>query len=209
VRKEIIKMKMYKSKQILVVFLLLSISLNLFATKFSGYFITFDNDTVYTTFRIGITTKPDLYSTTWGTYYSDENGKKQFLSPKDAKEIYFKSDRGNFRLISILNTAGFVSPFKLSGKRFFAEVHIMGKLSLCSVYLTRRIYSMTQTLIWVKENKNEIYIITLGSGVKNKIELKDFFNNCSEEILLEIDEKKLSFNDCKKATEIYNQNCSK
>lgn len=94
------------------------------ATGAKGYYITFQNDTVYIEFAgVYSRSKPNPNDYTWSAAYFDNEGKKTLLSPKTAKEIFWISQSGDTnRMVSILNKAKLQSPPDKSGLRFFAEV---------------------------------------------------------------------------------------
>lgn len=103
--------------------------------------------------------------------YVDENREKIFLLPNDAKEIYLELERKNLRFVSVLNTVTFRSPMDKSGLRFFAELQIKGKLTLCSINQYAGIAGSfsghpSQILLWFKQEAMSYWILTEDQLIK-------------------------------------------
>jgi hypothetical protein len=175
--------KNYLIRSLLISSIIFLFSINLNSQEARGYYVTFENDTVHTTFIIGyLKEKPNYSLITWQIKYKDKNGVEKFLSPKEATEIYFMGrDYKTYRLYSVLNTIRIKSPADLSGRRFFAKPIIEGKLNLfvfdyLSDFFTQPIYCSIYRKIIVNSNM-ETVDFSWKKLRKNKLEV---FSECPE-----------------------------
>lgn len=183
--------------------------MGLFAEEARNYYITFESDTVYVTFIGMWGGEPDIKNINWQVRLSNKNKEKVYLSPKEAKEIYFTLKSGkSFRMISVLNTIRLVSPWDLSGLRFFASVdYDSEKIKIIRFYTYNGAQPLpangykTELLFF----KNDNSLLKLGYLGERK-RMRKFFSDC---LILSkmINEKNIELSSYQKVAEFYNNQC--
>jgi hypothetical protein len=167
-----------KSLYTILVFLILSGIL--LAQDPTDYYITFENDTIHFKPQIvgfGEPERPYFEKLVWQIKYRDKDNNRQYISPKVAKEVSFCFNGLRYKLISVNNTALLQSPANLSGKRYFAELKIEGRMKLLKYHgLVRFAFyqSNFKSYVLVK-NENESLVWDLSCTKK---ELMEFFADC-------------------------------
>jgi hypothetical protein len=107
-----------------------------------GYYINKSDDTIRATFKIPFLLfegRPDFEKIQWKMKYRDSVKKKHILLPSEAKEVFFKSKKESFRMLSRYNTLS-LSPQDPGGvDNTYVFLHLVedGRLKLFKFYKSK------------------------------------------------------------------------
>lgn len=181
-------------RKIILLILILALSQVITVNAADGYYITFENDTIYVDFVGAYDSTPNEEDYTWSAIYFNKEGKRTLLSPKVAKEICWTTKIGEtIRMVSILNKARYESPPNKSGLRFFATVVIEEKKLSLYIFHNTSFAEMLNGIVnvskylFVKENGD---MLTADYNFGDKKRIMNFLSNCPN-IVKAIKEKKI------------------
>ena len=110
-------------KKILALFALIMIaSVSANAQKTNGYIILNSGEKIDVTIKISdglLLQGTSLYALQWKIKYFDKEDKKHFLKPAQVKELYFKIDTSEYKMISFKNT------MKVRDRNYIAKKYVM------------------------------------------------------------------------------------
>jgi len=202
---------MTKKIFLLVVFALI-LSSKLQAKKVEGK-ILFENGTIDVTFDIPVDlfTKELLFeSIQYRIKYVDSTGKNIILKPSDAKEIRFKYDFENVRMISMQNSLG-LGHLLSKTDYIFLKIEIDNKLKLFKFYEKNTISSgggttggsyTTERIILQKRNEE----LKMIRNSKFKKEMPEYFSDCPK-LAEKIEKKEYQIDDMDIIVRYYNSTC--
>ncbi len=188
------------------------------ARKIEGK-ILFKNDTLNVIFNIPIkffTQQPNYEKLQNKVKYFDSNGKKIVIRPENAKEIQFKFQNENIRMLSRLNSLGLGSIF-YTGSNIFLRLEIDGDLKLFHYYYTQRSAGMyngatggfTGGYSYTVDN----YLLQKGNaelkrphGLTFKKDMAEYFSECPI-IVEKIESKVFRKKDLESIVRFYNEYC--
>ncbi len=200
---------------LLVVFSLI-LSSNLLAEKVKGK-IYFENDTIDVTFYIPVdyfSLDINYESLQEKIKYIDSTGKKKVLRPKDAKEIRFKYEFENVRMLSRENSILLGRPLS-RGSHIFLKLEIDGRLKLFKYYHTQGggggYNSVTGTLSSGFAYSSDGFILQKENSELKKIkrfkkDMPEYFSDCPK-LIEKIENKEYRENDIDLIVKFYNSWC--
>lgn len=194
------------------------LTLKLEARKIEGK-IFFENDTIDVTFNIPIkffTQELNYEKLQNKVKYYDSSGEIIILKPEYAKEIQFKYENKNVRMLSRSNSIGVGNIFK-KGAKIFLKLESDGKLKLFNYYQTQfspGMYndptgSMSGGTIISVEN----YILQKGDGELKRLkgltfkkDMAEYFSDCPA-LVAKIESKDFRKRDMNIIVRFYNSYC--
>ncbi|WP_028981455.1 hypothetical protein [Sporocytophaga myxococcoides] len=203
-------------KIFLVVFFALILSSKLLAEKVKGKIIL-ENDTIDVTFDIPVdyfSLEINYESLQQRIKYIDSTGNKKVLHPEDAKEIRFKYEFENIRMLSRENSLLLGNPFS-RGSHIFLKLEIDGRLKLFKYYHTQHIgggyNSGTGTVSSGSAYSSEGFILQKENTELKKIkrfkkDMPEYFSDCTK-LVEKIENKEFSESDMDLIVKFYNSKC--
>lgn len=181
--------------------------------------IFFENDTIDVTFNIPIkffTQEPNFEKLQYKVKYFDSTGIKIVLRPDNAKEIQFKYEDENVRMLSRYNSLGLGNIFSMS-TNIFLKLEIDGELKLFSYYYTQRsagtYNASTGMMTGGYSYSVERYILQKGNGelkrpkgLTFKKDMLEYFSDCPK-LVEKIESKDFRKDDLESIVRFYNSNC--
>ncbi|MEQ8238466.1 MAG: hypothetical protein RIA69_04595 [Cyclobacteriaceae bacterium] len=205
-------------KIVILITIGLILTFKLEAKKIEGE-ILFADDTITVTFNIPIkffTQEPNYEKLQYKIKYFDSTGKKIVLRPDNAKEIRFKYDNENVRMLSRHNSLGLGNIFSMS-TNIFLKLETDGKLKLFNYYYTQSSPGMhnasTGAMTGGYSYSVERYILQKGDGelkrpksLTFKKDMVEYFSDCPA-LVEKIESKDFRKNDLEFIVNYYNSNC--
>lgn len=196
----------------------LALCFNVEARKYPGQII-FQNDTMNVTFNIPFklfSLNPNYERLQYRVKYFGQDGKPIILKPDQAKEIRFKFEGEDIRMISRYNTLGLGSIFNISAN-IFLRIEIEGKLKLFRYYYTQSSggYYNGTTGMWSGGYSYTVekYVLQKGNGelmrpraLSFKKDMAKYFNDCPE-LVTKIEKKDFRRDDLTEIVDFYNTSC--
>ncbi len=208
----------------------LVLTIKLEAKKIEGK-IVLENDTIDVVFNIPVnffTQEPNYEKLQNKVKYFDATGKKTSLRPDDAKEIQFKFEFENIRMVSRYNSLGLGNMFT-TNSNIFLRIIIDGNLKLFMYYYTQRTPGMvsnagsfgpsggfTGTSSFMTGGAAysvERCILQKGNGelkrpkgLTFKNDMVEYFSDCPS-LVKKIESKDFRKDDLNFIVEFYNKNC--
>lgn len=179
----------------------------------------FENDTLDVTFNIPVrlTTREINYDRLqFEVEYFDVKGKKVSIWPGEAKEIRFRYNRENIRMISKPNSLGLGDNLSNS-TNIFLKIEVDGYVKLFYYYNTyntpNTINPFDATAIGVTSYHTDRYILQKGNGELTKIKgstfnqaMMEHFNDCPL-LMQKIENKIFQKEDMESIVNYYNSQC--
>jgi hypothetical protein len=205
-------------KIVILITIGLILTFNLEAKKIEGK-IFFADGTVDVTFNIPIkffTQEPNYEKLQYKVKYFDSTGKKFVLRPDNAKEIQFKYDFENVRMLSRYNSLGLGNIFSMS-TNIFLKLEIDGKLKLFKYYYTQSspgwYNASTGAITGGYSYSVERYILQKGYGelkrpksLTFRKDMVEYFSDCPS-LVKKIESKDFRKNELEFIVNYYNSNC--
>jgi predicted Zn-ribbon and HTH transcriptional regulator len=202
----------------LLVVIGLILSFKLEAKKIEGRII-FENDTIDVTFNIPIkffTQEPNYEKLQYKVKYFDSAGNKIILRPDKAKEIQFKYEYENVRMLSRYNSLGLGNIFSMS-TNIFLKLEIDGELKLFNYYYTQHsagaYNASTGMMTGGYSYRVERLILQKGNGelkrpkgLTFKKDMINYFSDCPK-LVEKIESKDFRKDDLESIVRFYNSNC--
>ena len=196
----------------------LILAFKLEAKKIEGK-IFFEDDTIDVIFNMPIklfTRELNYEQLQYKVKYFDSTGKKITLRPDDAKEIRFKYEYENVRMLSRYNSLGLGSIFSMS-TNIFLKLEIDGKLKLFNYYYTQQsggtYNASTGMMTGGYAYSVEKYILQKGDGelkrpkgLTFKKDMIEYFSDCPA-LVENIERNYFRKDDLKSIVRFYNSNC--
>ncbi len=138
-------------------------------------------------------------------HYIDNAGNRMKLKPNQADEVRFKYQNEEYRLISLPNDFGLISPF-FSNPRIFLYLVKDGKLKLYDFYYLQNTNGMGES------TAHRLYLQLDNNAVRYfphfifKIELKKYLNDCPR-LIEEIEKDNVNMKELDEIVDFYNTNC--
>lgn len=204
-----------KKSFLLVLISLFSISV--FGKKVEGKIIR-ENDTLYVTLNIPVKlfdVDPNYESLQYRVKYFDKTGKKITVWPDEAKEIQFKYNFENVRMLSRVNTIG--GKIFLARSRIFLKLEKEGKLNLYSYYFTQHsggMYNASTGMMSPGYSYSaERYVLQKGDQelkqpktLSFKKDMAQYFSDCPT-LVKQIESRDFRKGDMEQIVDFYNQRC--
>ena len=198
----------------------LILTFKLEAKKIEGK-ILFENDTIDVTFNIPIKMfkqEPNYEKLQYKVKYFDSTGKKLTLRPDNAKEIQFKNENENVRMLSRYNSLR-SGKFLLMSSNIFLKLLTDGELKLFNFYYTQSSPDMYDASTGDMTGGNSInlerFVLQKGEGdlkrpkgLTFKKDMADYFSDCPA-LIEKIESKDFRKNDLEFVVRFYNSNCGK
>ncbi|MFZ5940206.1 MAG: hypothetical protein ACOYXB_06495 [Bacteroidota bacterium] len=205
-------------KIVILITIGLVLTFKLEAKKIEGK-IFFADDTIDVTFNIPInffTQEPNYEKLQYKVKYFDSAGRKIVLKLDNAKEIQFKYEYENVRMLSRFNSIGLGNIFSMS-TNIFLKLEMDGKLKLFSYYYTQHsggtYNSFTGMSTGGYSYSVEKYILQKENGelmrpvgLSFKKDMIDYFSDCPS-LVEKIESKEFRKNDLESMVRYYNLNC--
>jgi xanthine/uracil/vitamin C permease (AzgA family) len=196
----------------------LILTINLEAKKIEGRII-FKNDTIDVILNIPIkffTQEPNYEKLQYKVKYIDSTGKKITLIPDNVKEVQFRYDFQDIRMLSRFNSLGSRSIFS-SSANILLKLEIDGKLKLFSYYYTQSSPGMhnpsTGTMTGGYSSSVEKYVLQKGGddikrpkGITFRKDMAEYFKDCPA-LVKKIEGKDFRKDDLVSIVRFYNSNC--
>jgi hypothetical protein len=196
----------------------LILTINLEAKKIEGRII-FKNDTIDVILNIPIkffTQEPNYEKLQYKVKYIDSTGKKITLIPDNVKEVQFRYDFQDIRLLSRFNSLGSRSIFS-SSANILLKLEIDGTVKLFSFYYTQRSPGMynpsTGATTGGFSYSEEGYVLQKGDddlkGITRlsfKKDMAEYFKDCPT-LVKKIVDRDFRKDDLVSIVRFYNSNC--
>lgn len=207
-------------KLLLLVLISVSSTFSAIAKKVEGKIIR-ENDTLYVILNIPVKffdVDPNYESLQYRVKYFDKTGKKITVWPNEAKEIQFKYNFENVRLLSRVNTLGGKNIF-LSRNRIFLKLEKEGKLNLFRYYYTQSspgMYNASSGMMMPGSSYGvEQYILQKGDQdlkqpktLTFKKDMAQYFSDCPT-LVKQIESRDFRKGDMEQIVDFYNDKCGK
>jgi len=196
----------------------LVLTLKLEAKKIEGK-IFFEHDTAEVILIIPIkffTQEPNFEKLQYKVKYINSIGKKIVLRPDNAREVQFKFENENVRMLSRYNSLGLGSIFS-SSNNIFLRLEIDGELKLFNYYYTQSSPGMynasTGTMTGGYYYSVERYVLQKGDGelkrpksLTFRNDMAEYFSDCPG-LVERIEDKDFRKGDLKSIVKFYNTRC--
>lgn len=205
-------------KLLLVILVVVSAISSSEAEKIKGKII-FQDDTVDVTFNIPVnllTQTPNYEKLQYRVKYFDKNGRKKKLKPDQAKEIQFRYNNENVRMLSMVNTVGGGSNMFSFNPNIFLKLEVDGELKMYSHYVTQHtpgMYNATTGMSPGYTYSFDRYLLQKGDSELKKPkalgfrkDMMEYFSDCPT-LVQQIDNKAFKKADLEAIVIFYNSQC--